>query len=190
MGREGTNLQLARAVAQTGSFPSRIPTTTKPTVTDAMTATGQVAIELSKGIGGSIPCGVQILPIGVGADDSTFSLRAILWKRMHTEVQWPSGIWVPQLLCGLDCTLGTTVGPGQNLPATYRFADTITLTAGTGEPVLTADVTNSGTVVRYSPTNNLIAWARVDDLNGGELLELTFNLGTATGANALISFMH
>lgn len=188
MKRIGTNFQLARSVAATGSYPSRIPTLLRPAVIDPATATGQVAIPLSAGIGGVIPCGVLVSILGTGDDDATLSARIIAWKRIHGSNQ-ENAVYVPMIQAEFDAVLGTAVGPGGPLPATYRFADTLTLTAATGEPVITADTTNQGTIVRYSPTGNLIAWARIEDLNGCEMLEVIFNLGTATGANALISFL-
>lgn len=188
MGRQ-TNYQLARQIANTnsGGFPSRIPTTTKP-IADPATATGQAAISFTDGIGGVIPSKITIIPLLVGNDNVTGSLRLIGWKRIHGTSQINT-LWIPITLLTIDATASAAVGiSGSPVPNTYRFADTIDLPADTGEPVKEADVTDTGTVTRYSPKNDTVAWVEVDDLKGCELFELTTNVGTATSLNGLLSF--
>lgn len=183
---------LARSVNATGSFPSRIPTLTEP-VKDVGTATGQSAIKLSNGSGGLVPGKAVICFFGVGATNTTFDARVILWKKLPGSTQI-NAVWIPIIMAGVSLVLNDGTGPGPSGAPTplagASFADTVTLTSGTGEPFYTntsADTTTvNGTVKRYSPANELIAWIEVK-FEDGDWLELTFNIGTATSANALIS---
>ena len=182
-------LQKGRTVNATdASFPSKVVTATEPAADNA-TATGSAAISLTTtGGGGLVPSRVRFRFYGVGADNTTFEARLIGWFRGGIAADG-SIIWLPEILAAFTCTLGTAAGVGSGgfVKSTESFVDTITIgnTAPTvGEPSMTADVTRSGDVLLYSPANNLIAWADVD-LQGCEKFEFTYDMVTATSANAL-----
>ena len=158
-----SKLSRVRATSATGSFPSHVPTGTQPT--DA----GVVGDPVVQGA----PQWIQVIPFGDGADNSTFDLRVIGWKVSDL------GLWVPTVLAQAACTLSSAVGVNTyEVTASQRFADTITLTQV---------LTNVDSKLS-SPTGNLVASFQVET-RGSTLIEVTFNLGTATGANALISWV-
>lgn len=158
------------------SFPSRVATVTEPT--------GGGVIDRPNVGGGH---GVQFVFYGTGDADDVFDVRVLGWRKVGGS---PTGLWVPVIIAGLTCTLGTATGvAGAEVVATELFADTVTITSG-GEPTVTADTTRGGTFRLFSPANNLIAWVAVP-LYGFAKLELTFDMttGDPTGANALYSFL-
>lgn len=158
------------------SFPSKVPTTTEPS--------GGGVINRSVAGDGS---GLHLVFYGTGDADDVFDTRVIGWRKVTGG---PTGLWVPTIIAGLTCTLGTATGvAGSEVVATELFADTITITSG-GEPTVTADTTRGGTFRIFSPTANLIAWV-VIPLYGFEKVELTFDMTTndPTGANALYAFV-
>ena len=158
-----SKLSRVRATSATGSFPSKVPTATQPT------GDGVVGDPIVQGA----PQYIQVIPFGDGADDSTFDLRVIGWKVSDL------GLWVPTILAQAACTLSTAVGVNTyEVTASQRFADTISLTQ------VRADVDSK----LSSPTGNLIASFQVET-RGCAFIEVTFNLGTATGANALVSWV-
>lgn len=159
-----SNLSRVRATSATGSFPSRVPTATAPT------GAGVVNDPV---VGRAAPDWVQILPFGDGADNSTFDCRVIGWKVSDL------GLWVPTILAQAACTLSAAVGAaGFEVTASQRFADTITLTQ------VQANVDSK----LSSPTGDLVGSFQVQT-RGCVYIEVTFNLGTATGANALVSWV-
>lgn len=158
-----SKLLKVRATSATGSFPSKVPTATQPS------GDGVVGDPIVQGA----PEYIQVIPFGDGADDSTFDLRVIGWKVSDL------GLWVPTILAQAACTLSTAVGVNTyEATASQRFADTISLTQ------VRADVDSKAS----SPTGNLIASFQVET-RGYQFIEVTFNLGTATGANALVSWV-
>lgn len=158
-----SKLSRVRATSATGSFPSHVPTGTQPT--DA----GVVGDPVVQGA----PQWIQVIPFGDGADNSTFDLRVIGWKVSDL------GLWVPTVLAQAACTLSSAIGVNTyEVTASQRFADTITLTQV---------LTNVDSKLS-SPTGNLIGSFQVET-RGSTLIEVAFNLGTATGANALISWV-
>lgn len=132
----------------------------------------------------SLPTGVYntvkdflcILPYGVGADDTAFTLRVIGYRR---GPGFSNGTphWVPTVLSELLCTLSATTGTIGLIPAdTNQLADTIV--QATGYP------TGSRIV---SPTGDVPGHAIVD-LEGCERFILDINTGaSATSGNALIA---
>ncbi len=159
-----SKLSRVRTTSATGSFPSRVPTATAPT------GAGVVNDPV---VGQGAPDWVQILPFGDGLDNSTFDLRVIGWKVSDL------GLWVPTILAQAACTLSAAVGVNTyEVTASQRFADTITLTQ------VLANVDSK----LSSPTGDLVASFQVQT-RGCVLVEVTFNLGTATGANALVSWV-
>jgi len=158
-----SKLSRVRATSATGSFPSRVPTVTAPT------GDGIVNDPIVQGA----PDWVQIVPFGDGADNATFDCRVIGWKVSDL------GLWVPTILAQAACTLSAAVGVNTyEVTASQRFADTITLTQ------VLANVDSK----LSSPTGDLVGSFQVQT-RGCVLIEVTFSLGTATGANALVSWV-
>ena len=153
------------------TFPSRIPTGTKPS--------GVGVIEMSTDNSILTSNGLRVKPYGTGSENNTFSMRVIGWEKTESNpFDANKTLWSPAVLCELLCTLSTVVGvAGRCIVATERFADTITIT--TGNAGVTLDV--------VSPTGNVIAHALVDT-KGHRLVELTFSTGSsATDMNALVA---
>ena len=158
-----SKLSRVRATSATGSFPSKVSTATQPT------GAGVVGDPVVQGA----PQWIQVIPFGDGADNSTFDLRVIGWKVSDL------GLWVPTMLAQAACTLSTAVGVDTyEVTSSQRFADTISLTH------VRADVDSK----LSSTTENLVGSFQVET-RGCAFIEVTFNLGTATGANALISWV-
>jgi len=119
------------------------------------------------------PDWVQVIPFGDGADNATFDLRVIGWKVSDL------GLWVPTVLAQAACTLSAAVGvDATEVVAAQRFADTITLTQ------VQANVDSK----LSSPTSDLVGSFQVET-RGAALIEITFDLGSATGANALVAWV-
>lgn len=145
------------------SFPAKVPTTTQPS------GAGVVGDPIVQGA----PQWVQVVPFGEGADDSTFDLQVIGWKVSTL------GLWVPTILAQAACTLSTAVGvDGYEVTSSERFADTISLTQV---------LTNVDSKVS-SPAGNLVGSFQVET-RGSAFIEVIFDLGTATAANALVSWV-
>lgn len=159
-----SKLEKVRATSSTdSSFPSKIPTTTAPS------GAGVVGDPIVQGA----PEWLQVVPFGEGADNSTFDLRVIGWKPTANN------LWVPLILAQAACTLSAAVGvSGADVTDGQRFADTITLTQ------VQANVDSK----LSSPTGDLIASFQVET-RGSVLIEIIFDLGSATGANALVSWV-
>lgn len=159
-----SKLEKVRATSSTDStFPSKVPTATAPT------GDGVIGDPIVQGA----PSWVQIIPFGDGADNATFDLRVIGWKVSDL------GLWVPTILAQAACTLSGAVGAnGFEVTASQRFADTITLTQ------VQANVDSKVS----SPVGDLVASFQVET-RGSALIEVIFDLGTATGANALVSWV-
>lgn len=159
-----SKLQRVRATSSTDStFPFKVPTATAPT------GDGVIGDPIVQGA----PSWVQIIPFGDGADNATFDLRVIGWKVSDL------GLWVPTILAQAACVLSGAVGAnGFEVTASQRFADTITLTQ------VQANVDSKVS----SPVGDLVASFQVET-RGSALIEVIFDLGTATGANALVSWV-
>jgi len=164
----------ARKVNQTSaSFVAKIPKAAEP-IGDAGDATGSSIIEgsyLSK-----VNKAVMVLiPYGVGAANTTFSIQVIGWTVVDQGKSTQE--WIPVELCELLCTLGTMTGiAGGAVLDTENFADTITLTFGN----------DNVSVDRSSPANNGVGHAVVS-LKSFAKFELSFQTGSsATSCNALI----
>lgn len=165
----------ARSVNQTSAaFVSKVPTGTEPTG-DAGSATGASIIELGVDYFPPPKTVVNVIPFGVGADDSTMSVRIIGWAKAGTGT---TALWIPVTLAELLCTLSTAVGvAAKYVVNTERFADTITLTYGNDDVSIDLG----------SPANNTIAIASVL-IKNFQKLEISLQTGgSATSCNALIS---
>lgn len=116
------------------SFASLVPTATEPT------ADGVKDIGISAGV---CPDRVVILPFAIGDDDSGFGLRLWGWRFAgYGSV----GLWVPELLIELNCTLTNLSPPGVSgkiVNDTERFAGSISVANG--------DVGHNGELL--SPSN-------------------------------------
>jgi hypothetical protein len=168
----------ARSVNQTSAtFVSKVPTGTEP-AGDAGTATGASVFDIAPtgASGGAGPNAVLVMPYAVGADNTTFSVRAIGWRLIGSDPA--TLLWVPTLLVELACTASAVVGvAGRAVVATERFADTITLTTGNDD--VSVDI--------VSPTGDVAGHALVD-IKGCQKLEFSFSTGSsATSCNALFS---
>ncbi len=119
-----------------------------------------------KGFGSSL---LKVIPYGVGLDDQTFDFRVIAWNEV-------SGLYIPTTLTQASATLSTAVGvAGAVVTNSERFADTIVASLG-----------NAGVDVNViSPANNTPAHL-VIDLKGCELVEIIFDMTSATSGNALV----
>lgn len=139
------------------SFPSKIPTITEPsTGTGIIAATGTT---------------LELHPYGTGADNTTYSIRVIGWRKiLHTPTA-TQFLWTPTIVAELLCTNSAAVGIALSpLATTERFADTITL--------------GSGIAVLFSPANDTPARALLD-IDGFDKIEFTFDMTGATDANVL-----
>lgn len=168
--------------ANSASFPSKVPTVTEPT------SDGVVDL-LNAGTGLTVPRAVKVLPYGAGSDNDVYDLRLIGWRRIKGTTPQTT-LWVPTVLVEVTCTLSGAVGvAGSPVLATERFADTVTIKAAGWEATTTADTTRAGSVLIFSPQNDLPAWF-VIELNGEEKVEFTFDqtTGTPTG-NCLIALL-
>ena len=159
-----SKLSKIRAASSTDStFPSRVPTATAPS------GDGVIGDPIVQGA----PDWVQVIPFGDGADNATFDLRVIGWKVSDL------GLWVPTILAQAACTLSAAVGVNTyEVTASQRFVDTMTLTQV---------LTNVDSKLS-SPTSDLVGSFQVQT-RGCALIEIIFDLGTATGANALVSWV-
>jgi hypothetical protein len=160
-----SKLSAVRSSSSTdSSFPSRVPTGTQPS------GAGVLGDPITQGA----PQWLQVIPFGDGAHNHTFDLRVLGWK--VTDL----GLWVPTILAQAHCTLSeTTVGVNTyEVTASQRFADKISLSQ-----VLTSVDSKLSNV-----NNDTVASFQVET-RGSTLIEIIFDLGNATGANALISWI-
>ncbi len=164
------------------SFASKIPTITEPA--------NDGVINLVAG-GNSVPQRMIVLPYGLGADNDVFDLRIIGWRHIGAGPTAAAVLWVPTILAGLTCTISAVVGIAlAPVIETERFADTITLTANTAEPTITAATTRQGTVLIHSPTTDFAPAYAIVTLYGVEKVEFSFDPTTNTPTmNALIAFL-
>lgn len=125
--------------------------------------------------GGICQNSLFLVPIAVGNDNDTYSVRVWGWRKVGTG---RTSIWIPYLLCELLVTSSAITGvAGSEVLATERFPDTIAVTSGT-----------AGTDVSvFSPGGDLPAHA-VIDLKGCQKAEVTFKIVAGpTSMNALFA---
>lgn len=157
------------------SFSARTPQAARPSGIGVIDWQALLAL---KGDGG-VPTNLQLLPFGVGTDNSLFDMLVIGWKHTDSIENGLNGtapaLWVPMPIAQVTCQLSTCVGvASRDVLATERFADK--LTGATWN-------STAGLEIR-SPETNLPAWLMFDAL-GCSVFEVLFDLDTATGANAL-----
>lgn len=164
------------ADATDGTFPSKVPTVTRPSgdgVIDFFKDNNKLAIA------GVVPQSLRLLPIGTGANNAVLTgMRVISW-----DVIYPTGsgtglpLYIPTVLAEFATVFGNIPGiAGAVLGSTYFFMDTITVV--TGNANVSEEV--------LSNAADLVAHAVVVT-KGAQLIEITFDLGAnATGANCLV----
>jgi hypothetical protein len=144
------------------SFATKHPTGTEPT--------GDAVIDLnSYGEAREVQESLFLIPFGAGADNTTYDMRVIGWRKVGTG---DSTLWVPQLICELSVTLGGIVGVANKLLGTSdRFADTLAL--------------NTGIAVLYQgDADAQPALAEVDTM-GCAKVEIIWDMTGATSGNCL-----
>lgn len=147
------------------SFASKVATVTEPT--------GEGVISLIKGNDKHGRDGyetIELMPFGGGADDETFDMRAVGWRKVNSQ---PYALWVPTVICEASVVLCSATGvAGTAVLNTDFFADAITVNKGIGiVPSLTA---------------NTMAAVLIVAVDGFEKVEVTFDrTGTSDTANAL-----
>lgn len=117
---------------------------------------------------------INLIPFGVGANDTTFTVRLVGWKLVEGT------LWVPQVICEFLATLSTFVGIADGVVTeAQKFADTV------GDPTTNLGRENVDCWKR-SPANNTPAQYKI--LNPGcVLFRVDINVGvSATSGNALI----
>ncbi len=157
----------------TNGYPTRIPTTTKPS--------GDGVIAFGDG-GNYSPKHLVLIPYGVGSS-STFSLKVLGWRATNLGLGVP--LWVPVAFATYAITVGTGAGiAGADLGTTSLFATTITSTGG---PTF---ITSGAAPIcpdwfQISPTGNIIGMICQESF-GFPVLEVIFTTGgSATSCNAL-----
>lgn len=121
------------------------------------------------GVFNQVQADIILQPFGTGAAGTTFNLRVHGWKKGAL------GLWIPETLLEVTCTLGTKVGvAASDVLDTNKFCDTIALVFGI------ANVSESV----LSPTGNLFATVTFD-LKGCRKFQAEIKIGTATNGNAL-----
>ena len=181
-----TNAQPWQRVRQTNttdtSFPSRVPTRTKPSgVGDAAAQTTSAIVGDNGTVAGPVQNGFRLKPYGAGSNNNTMSVRVYGWAYCIDQGNANTAFWDPTLLVELLCTLTSSVtGPaGGVVTTTDLFADTIALTTGNDD--VSVDL--------VSPTGDVAAHV-VGDFKGFAFLEVTFSTGSsATNCNALIALL-
>jgi hypothetical protein len=160
----------------TTDFPTLAPTAMKPDGNGVIELIGPATTTATKGLVKDAPGDTEapntmmLMAFGAGADNSTFDLRVTGWSKC-------AELWLPTLILQVTATLSTVVGvAGKAILATERVAD-----------ALVAVKAASGTEV-FPPTAEIPAWV-LFDVMGFELLQVTANLDTATGANAIVKRM-
>lgn len=161
--------------ATTSSYPSRVPTITKPS--------GNGVISLAD-YGMVMPKRVLIMPYASGSDNDAFNMRAIGWSRVLGDGSLTTqDLWVPRTLAELTCTISAALGVANTpISASYRFADTLAAVTN-GYPVYpganSGGATTLGAITIVSPADNTPAFA-ILPTTGIELLEFIFDQTTGT----------
>ncbi len=156
---DATNYRPRKALA-TNSTNANLQTVATPTATKPTTA-GFHALE---SVSNSTPSHIWVLPYGANAANETFLMRIWGWNYDPT-----AGLWVPNLLALLTCTLGNIAAA--SLGTDNFVCDTLVLTSG-----------SSTEVVVTSPANDTPAHATVNML-GATHVEFDFGLNSSSESN-------
>ena len=165
------NLQLAQSTNSTdGSFSALIPTLTRP----ARSATRAVFDLGAPGLRSSNV--IVVYPFGGSSDDETINVKVTGWN--FSKDGGTRGMWVSTLICEVLATLSSTLLglANEDVVAAEFFADTLSLTKGKAS--------------LYQGTSNVDIARFKAPVSGFEIVELTFDLGTADTQNALVRFDH
>lgn len=155
---------------QSGNFPTYTGfATAKPT--------GANIYDLSGGVGGCGHNRARIIPYADGTDNQTFDMRVYVWNKYLATSDNPTSViyWVQVMLCQVACVAGSVNGPTTEYPQTV---DTITQTYPTAPVSSVEIVSNAADIGAHICV----------DLKGGQLLQIVFDDGTASGAAALVAF--
>lgn len=161
----------ARATNSTDSaFPSRVAQTASPLLND-----GAFSVE-------NYPIWLSLVPFGVGANNTTFDVRVIGWRKYGNTADVGGTLWMPRTLLQFSVTLSAAVGvAGTEVDETQRFADT-----------LSDPVTGMGTIgVNCQPTSpaNDTEGHYLFDRQGHPVLEILFDMTGATSGNCLVEMI-
>lgn len=184
IGTQWTPLFKARSVNETSAnFVAKVPMATEPLddVPGVTTATSQASINMRHGAT-ILQNGLMILPYGVGADNTTFSMRFIGWRRLGASNDPTRYIWVGPIMLGeFNCIIDSDlVGlAGRLIVATEFFCDTITLQGTSGNANISHEI--------LSPADGVTMAHVILDTKACDRVEPSFKVGTATSANALIA---
>lgn len=165
------------------AFSNPAPVTTAPTAGTGWRLVSNLALNP-----GVVPSRLRITPIGVGNDDTTFSIR--VWALYRYLSSGGANFFWPQPILEIACTLGTFTGiTGGVFTTSTRFADTISIVATVGEPKVVAGASVDGTAVTMSPANNTVAWVECPAYAAlGHYFD--FDMTGATSGNALVEFIN
>lgn len=156
--------KIQSANSDDNSWDSIVPTATEPS--------GDGVKTLSSAVTGNVMDidTLILVPFGTNAANEVFDMRVWGWRPIGS-------LWIPVLLCELNCTLSATTGvSGYDVADTDYLCDTLTITYG-----------NDGTdVAVVSPANDLVAHAIVD-VKGFAKVQIIFNIDTSATANCLIA---
>jgi hypothetical protein len=175
-----------RAVNQTsGSYVAKVPQVGAPTLSSlwggstADTATSQACQLLANEGGSASQNGVKIAFYGTGTNGQTFNCKVYGWTPVLLQNQPLQETWISILMCELQATLDSNL-PGVDAVITsgMLFASQITIVTGNAN-VSVEVVTNSSDDVAHAMV----------DMKGARRMELTFKVGTATDANALVALL-
>lgn len=171
----------ARSVNQTSaSFVAKLPQTTDPSG-DAGTAIGSSVIQLAREPGPRALNSVKIVPYATDSDGATFSMRVIGWTKAPDPTRATTDAWIPVVLAEFLCTVssGNPGVAGAYVVATELFSKQIAMTYG-----------NANLTDIVSPNVAGLLAHVVMDVKGFQRLEISFTTGgSATGCNALVSFL-
>lgn len=180
-------------MATSQTFPTRIPVSSPPPYAPSgqgLAAAGDGVIRAGA-LGEYTSRNLLLKPFGTGPTGATFSMNVYALRATTGSFFGYQGhnayLLIPTLLASYSITLGNLTGvAGTDLGPQYAFAGTITQTFGP-----TWINTNSLDAVdcfNYSPGASGAGEICLRTM-GARLLEVTFQLGTATGANCLYAKM-
>lgn len=158
-------VKLLSTNATDASFPSKVPTVTEPT--------GDGVIDVTKN--GIVYNNIILVPFGTNANDQTFKLRLIGWRKVST-------LWVPVPLMQATCTLSSSIPgvSGATVSNSNYFVDTVTLESWVNSNVSAEAV---------SPTGNIAAHI-LADMKGFAKVEVTFDRNSsAASCNTLYTVL-
>jgi hypothetical protein len=165
-------------------FPSRLIQAAEPVGDGSNVSQTVSSAVIDLGSGGVIAQnGVIFKPYGAGADNATFSMRVIGWRKMIEGGVETTAVWEPTDLCELLCTLSAVpIGlAGKVIVATDLFADTIAIVGTTANAGVSIDV--------HSPANDRAGFVSLD-VFGFQKIEFIFTTGaSATNCNALAALI-